>query len=170
MEELATPEERLSSRNWKRSLINDLLTDTQAKYSMIINSVGHVCRDLESRCQTVEIPLRTAESEILSLKAQITSLTHERIKLEEELRCAKTESVEGVREREGLIFELKCARGEIEGLRGEMREERERWERIVEKGGMEMKEREEELLTTNRILDDELRETQDRVEELMRRV
>ena len=170
MEELATPEERLSSHNWKRSLINDLLTDTQAKYSMIINSVGHVCRDLESRCQTVEIPLRTAESEILSLKEQITSLTYERIKLEEELRCAKTESVEGGREREGLIFELKCARGEIEGLRGEMREERERWERIVEKGGMEMKEREEELLTTNRILDDELRETQDRVEELMRRV
>jgi chromosome segregation ATPase len=118
----------------------------------------------------VELPLRTAESEILSLRERIGVLTHERMRLVEELKCVKVENEDGRREREGLVFELKCARGEMEGLRVEMREERERWEEIVEKGRRDMKDREEELLTTNRILDDELRETQERVDELTRKV
>jgi chromosome segregation ATPase len=74
------------------------------------------------------------------------------------------------REKEGSIHELKCTRIELEGCRRHVIEERERLEGELEREREQWKEREEELLTTNRVLDEELRDTQSRVKELEEKV
>jgi chromosome segregation ATPase len=120
--------------------------------------VGYVCRDLEERCTTVEGPLRKVKEEINVLNRTIETLTRDRMTLEHTVN-------EMLKEKEGLIHELKCSRIEIEGYQREMVVERERLERVseMERGGW--KDREEELLMTNRVLDEELRETQTKVKE-----
>ena len=64
----------------------------------------------------------------------------------------RREGEEGRRERDGMVVELKCVRGAVEGVRAEMRE------------------REDELLRTNGMLDEELREVQEVVGELKAKV
>jgi hypothetical protein len=68
------------------------------------------------------------------------------------------------RQNESLIHELRCVRGEVEGLQRDsavVREERDKAAKSFENEREAWVEREEELAMTNRALDDELKETQE---------
>jgi hypothetical protein len=169
IEELATPFPQRDSHSWKESLANELLRDAHLKYDNIINTVGFVCRDLEQRCQTVESPLRKAEMEITARNEHIENITRENVRLEEICTGFMKEIEETKLEKESLAHELRCAKVEIEGCQGELCTVAAEKERILlgfETARGTWKEREEELMMTNRILDDELKETQGTVKQL----
>jgi len=172
LEELSTPFTH-DSISWKESLGNELLRDVRSKYNNIISTVGMVCRDLERRCNTVETPLRQAEQEISRLNQSIESVSRERERLES-MCSGYVKTIEEMKEqKETLIHELRCARAEIEGCHAEVGNiiaERERMKMEFEKRDERWKDREEELMTTNQILDEELKEMQAQTGELNERV
>jgi len=170
LEELATPGASYPSTAWRESIANDLIRDAQTKYNSIVHTVGTVCRDLEHRCATVEQPLRKAEEVIDQLKQRLEEMEREKMSVIEE--CAGlTKNIEDTRkEKEELAHELRCAREEIEGCRRTLVDEREKLRREVEEERVRWKDREEELMRTTAILDDELREAQDTVRNLEEQV
>lgn len=107
------------------------------------------------------------------MKEHIDVITRERSRLEESCAALAKDVEEMKLQRESLTHELRCARAEIEGCHGELRNAAEEKERIIieydeERG--KWKEREEELLMTNQILDDELKEAQAKLDELTNKV
>jgi hypothetical protein len=169
LEEQATPFPQRDSYTWRENLANELIRDASSRYDAIINTVGFVCRDLEQRCLTVESPLRKAETEIITLNECIETLTQRKLQLEESYNVLMKEVDEMGIQKDGLVHELRCARVEIEGCRQELGSaaaERERVLMKFNKEREEWRERGEELMTTNRLLDDELNEIQGNVKEL----
>jgi hypothetical protein len=163
LEELATPFPHHQSYSWKNTLASELLRDAHSKYDNIINTVGHVCRDLEQRCLTVETPLQKATDEIEILNLQIENFTREKLSLEE--NCT--------REKEGFVHELRCVKGEIEGCQRElaiMSKERDILRQTLDMERGQWVEREEEFVLTNRVLDDELKESQEELVILKKKV
>ena len=173
LEEQATPFPQRDSHTWKENLANELIRDAGSRYDAIINTVGFVCRDLEQRCLTVELPLRKAEAEIITLNECIESITQKKLQLEESYTVLIKEVDELRIQNDGLVHELRCTKVEIEGCRQELGNaaaERERVLMEFNKKREEWREREEELMTTNRLLDDELNEIQGNVKELQAKV
>ena len=78
----ATPEARADSRDWRLYLQNVLLRDANRQNETIITEVGKICRDLETRCEGVEKPLRDEEERSGRLQREVDEL---RIKLEDEM-------------------------------------------------------------------------------------
>lgn len=170
LEELATPSVVHPSRQWQESIANDLIRDAHTKYNSIILTVGTVCRDLEHRCATVEQPLRKAEEVIEDLKERLGKSDKEKNAIEE--KCAGlVKEIEDIRnQKEELAYELRCARSEMEGCRLALEEQREQSRAAVEREREIGKEREEELIRTNAILDDELKEAQMAMKQLNEQV
>jgi chromosome segregation ATPase len=170
---LATPFPQRDSHYWKENLANDLLRDAHAKYDNIINTVGFVCRDLEQRCITIESPLRKAEQEINELSERLQIVTEEKLHLEESC-AALGQELAGVKiQKEDLSHELRCARAEVESCQEELRNvaaEKEESLMGFEKERLNWKERDEELLMTNHVLDDELKEVQAKLRDLDEKV
>jgi hypothetical protein len=146
--------------SWKDSLCTELLRDANSKYSSIIHVVGTICRDLQARCDEVEAPLRVAESELAEVKSL---LAQERDVAEETCAELRSRVRELGEQNEGLVVEVKCVREETEGwkrgVEGEMAEERGMWGQ-----------REAELVRTNEVLDEEVKEMRGLLEELSRQV
>lgn len=173
LEELATPLPQSDSYAWKENLSNELLRDAHSKYDSIVNTVGFVCRDLEQRCLTVEAPLRKAQEEIKNLKGYIETITQEKISLEESCAALHQELGDVKNQKEILTHELRCSRAEVEGCQGQLMNAAAEKEGIlteIEKKRVGWMEREEELLMTNRVLDDELKEILGKVKELDEKV
>lgn len=173
LEEVATPFPQRDSHSWKENLANDLIRDAHSKYDNILNTIGFVCRDLEQRCTTIESPLRKAEQEINGLKECIEILTREKLNLEESCSVLNQELGEVRNQKESLAHELRCVRAEVAGCQGGLRNaaaEKEQMVMEIEKERRSWKEREEELMTTNRVLDDDLQETQANVKGLEEKV
>jgi len=173
LEELATPFPQRDSHTWKESLANELLQDAHSKYDNIINTMGFVCRDLEQRCNTVEAPLHRAQEEIKALTENIELAKREKMHVEESSAGMAREMEEIKVEKETLSHELRCARAEIEGCQGELRSAAGERERILAEFEVERekcREREEELIMTNQALDEELKETLVKVEEMKKQV
>ena len=173
LEEQATPFPQRDSPTWRENIANELIRDAGSRYDSIINTVGFVCRDLEQRCLTVESPLRKAEAEIIALNEHIECITQKKLQSEESYSALMKEFDELKIQKDGLAHELMCARVEIEGCRQELGNAAAENERVLmefNKGREEWKEREEELMTTNGLLDDELNETLGNVKELREKV
>jgi len=71
IEEFASPEARISSRNWRQTLAEGLFRDTDRQHGFIISAVNEICRDLERRCENVEKPLRAEEEHSRQLQAEL---------------------------------------------------------------------------------------------------
>jgi len=173
LEEMATPFPHRDSHTWKEALANELLRDAHAKYDNIINSVGFVCRDLEQRCCSVEVPLRRAQDEIRTLAENIELVKREKLQIEESSAATAREMEDKRLEIESLSHELRCARAEIEGCQGELRNAATERERILaefEEEKERYRQREEELTLTNQALDEEMKETLEKLKELKKQV
>jgi predicted nucleic acid-binding Zn-ribbon protein len=166
LEELSTPSVIHPSLQWRESIANDLLRDAHTKYNSIVNTVGTVCRNLEDRCATVEQPLRKAEEVIENLKRRHEDV--ERQKAETEERCGLLiNEIEGLRsEKEAVMHDLHYARCEIDAGRHELMDAKERHRMQIDEERGRWHEREEELIRTNRILDEELKEAHSSMTEL----
>ncbi|KAF8249710.1 hypothetical protein K440DRAFT_621176 [Wilcoxina mikolae CBS 423.85] len=88
IEEFASPETRISSRNWRQTLAEGLSRDTNRQHGFIVSAVGEICRDLESRCENVEKPLRAEEEHSRQLQAELDEFKAKYTDVEEQLaRC-----------------------------------------------------------------------------------
>lgn len=67
----------LSSMDWRESLLKYLSTAAQHQHSYLVKIVSEICRDLETRCDNVERPLREAKdmSDDLRLKLDSSEAT-----------------------------------------------------------------------------------------------
>ena len=74
-----------ASRDWKASLAEDLLKDTQRSHQAIIQRVSAVCRDLEDRCEYVEAPLRDLTSKLDKMTTECKSSQEKSVELEKQL-------------------------------------------------------------------------------------
>jgi hypothetical protein len=77
------------------------------------------------------------------------------------------------REKEGFVHELRCVKGEIEGCQREfaiVSTERDVLLQTLDMERGHWAEREEELVLTNRVLDDELKENQEEMVMLKKKV
>ncbi|KAA8912842.1 hypothetical protein FN846DRAFT_931736 [Sphaerosporella brunnea] len=84
IEESASPEARISSRNWRQSLTQGLAR----QHGYIVSTLGEICRDLERRCENVEKPLRTEEENSRKLQAEVDKLNGRCKEVKEQLdRC-----------------------------------------------------------------------------------
>jgi len=87
-EQSASPEARISSRNWRHSLRESLARDADRQHKYLVSSVGDICRDLELRCETVEKPLREQEQKCQKLQIEIDEWKTKYADIEEKLSRA----------------------------------------------------------------------------------
>ena len=83
-EAAGTPDTKTISHNWRDRLDDQLSRDTALRFNSIVRIMGDVCRDLESRCDEAERPLREervktqqVESEFATAVAAIDQLREE---------------------------------------------------------------------------------------------
>lgn len=83
-EAAGTPDSKTISHNWRDRLVDQMSRDTGLRFNSIIRIIEDVCRDLESRCDEAERPLReeriktqTVESEMAAAVADIDQLREE---------------------------------------------------------------------------------------------
>ena len=83
-EAAGTPDTKTISHNWRDRLVDQLSRDTALRFNSIVRIMGDVCRDLESRCDEAERPLREeriktqqVESEFATAVAAIDQLREE---------------------------------------------------------------------------------------------
>ena len=84
------------SQNWRQSLAIELQTVAMDSHELIIGHVNSICRDLEHRCNIVEMPLREAlekieamQNNLDSTNAELTASSRENLVLEGNLRQAR---------------------------------------------------------------------------------
>jgi chromosome segregation ATPase len=78
VQQVSTPEDTMTSHDWRNRLATDLLRDATYRQESIIRFVGQVCRDLESRCENVEAPLQAEREQCHLLQGEL-ELTCSRI-------------------------------------------------------------------------------------------
>lgn len=70
-EQISTPSsQRL---DWRSQLSNELLRQASRNNEVLVESVANICRDLEIRCEQVELPLRAEEERSRKLEASVIS-------------------------------------------------------------------------------------------------
>lgn len=113
--------------------------------------------------------MRKAQEEIDLLNHRIEIVNQEKSGLEVSCTLLAKELEESGLHKERLVHELRCTRVEIEGCHTELREKVSEYQKIESELDVERikwKEREDELMTRNRILNDEFTEMQTNVKEL----
>lgn len=84
LEQISTPDDPSVSHNWGERLASKLLRDAKYKHETIVRMVGEICRDLEDRCATVEIPLREEQTRAMKLREVLHAAQCEISRLESE--------------------------------------------------------------------------------------
>lgn len=71
-------------QDWRTSLAEMLMKNARTSHDDMMRKIEDVCYDLESRCQTIEAPLRVVEEERdkLSLEAQATKQQNNNLELQ----------------------------------------------------------------------------------------
>ncbi|KAK9238301.1 hypothetical protein V1525DRAFT_418756 [Lipomyces kononenkoae] len=120
IEHPATPSQESNSStrmDWRARLLSELTQDTRRQHESVTTFVTHLCRDLERRCEQVEVPLR-------QLEVQVSNLKREKELLEHDLQ----DSQEALKEREAEIKQLsnKCL-----DLTGDLSDRNERCELLL---------------------------------------
>ena len=85
VEQTSTPCDGLAGKDWRARLCTDLLRDAKNSSDTIIRTVGEVCRDLESRCQLVEQPLKAEQAQVVELKTQLERSSARIVELESQV-------------------------------------------------------------------------------------
>ncbi|PGH26669.1 hypothetical protein AJ80_01615 [Polytolypa hystricis UAMH7299] len=70
-----------ASQDWRSKLAQNLTGHAEQFHGLVIQQMGQICRDLETRCNTVEEPLRSAREELGKLGAQYETCKQQRDKL-----------------------------------------------------------------------------------------
>ncbi|KNG47329.1 hypothetical protein TW65_05880 [Stemphylium lycopersici] len=98
--------------DWSTRLDSEL--ESQAKYQRdaLLRSVAQICTDLETRCSTVEEPLRREKEKSTKLEEQICRLS-------DELESLRIQNEDSVDQLEGLEKELEDSREDLDRLRQE---------------------------------------------------
>ncbi|TGZ84388.1 hypothetical protein EX30DRAFT_302677, partial [Ascodesmis nigricans] len=81
----ATPEIRVSSRNWRQNLMDGMARETNRQHEYVVSAIGEICRDLEKRCETIEQPLREEEQRSQQLREALSLAERRREDLEKEV-------------------------------------------------------------------------------------
>lgn len=115
-EAVSTPRVDSVSLNWRDSLIRELSRDADCRYEGVVRMVGEICRDLESRCNESERPLREEQSKSRDLQARLES--SERDKDDLELRTRNQQSIFSTLqiERDCLAKKVEVAESQMEEL------------------------------------------------------
>jgi predicted nucleic acid-binding Zn-ribbon protein len=167
IEEVASPEARISSRNWRQSLMQGLARDTDRQHGFIVSTVSEICRDLERRCENVEKPLRAEEENSRRLQAEVEKLKAQCADVEEQLgRCIHNLD-HAAAENEMLENKLDCAMEKTKEAMERVKELEEMVEVEREEARQNIEELERELADTKKALERELLETKsEHLEEL----
>jgi hypothetical protein len=159
IEESASPEARISSRNWPQNLMERLARDTDRQHGFIVSTVSEICRDLERRCENVEKPLRAEEENSRRLQAEVDKLKMQCTDAGEQLaRCMHTlEHTAG--ENDMLEKKLDCAIAKTKESMERIKELEETVEVEREEAGQSIQKLEQELTNTKASLEKELANT-----------
>ncbi|KAK7513367.1 uncharacterized protein IWZ02DRAFT_80161 [Phyllosticta citriasiana] len=80
-QQACTPRTQPESHDWRGRLATDLQSQDRLRMELIERRLGEVCRDLETRCETVEEPLRVEKQRNQDLQAEIHRLHEQNLDL-----------------------------------------------------------------------------------------
>lgn len=139
IEESASPEARISSHNWRQSLMDGLARETGRQHGFIVSAVGEICRDLESRCETVEEPLRVEketsrqlQNELEEWKAKHSDAEEQVARSLHDLGRATEENAKLEAKLDGAVSKTKETIGRIKELETVLERQREAASRAFE--------------------------------------
>lgn len=98
--------------DWSARLGSELESQGRYQRDAILRSVTQICSDLETRCNTVEEPLRREKERSSELEEKICHLT-------DDLESMRIQNEDSVEQLEGLEKELEDAREDMDRLRQE---------------------------------------------------
>ncbi|KAF2643460.1 hypothetical protein P280DRAFT_422344, partial [Massarina eburnea CBS 473.64] len=121
-----TPLSGIHLQDWRERLHSELQTQDHYQRDSIVRSVSRICHDLESRCETVEAPLRHEreksnrfENEIVELKQQISDLEAKEWQAEQLFSVAESDIEHLEQENDELKAEKYSVYAELEQLKKE---------------------------------------------------
>ena len=115
-EAINTPRVESVSLNWRDSLIRELSRDADCRYEGVVRMVGEICRDLESRCNESERPLREEKSKSRDLQARLESAERDKGDLELQTRNRQSQYSALQIERDRLAEKVEVAERQMEEL------------------------------------------------------
>lgn len=87
-EAAGTPDTKTISHNWRERLVDQMSRDTALRFDSIVRIMGDVCRDLESRCDEAERPLREERIKTQQVESEFTTAVAAIDQLREEAKTA----------------------------------------------------------------------------------
>ena len=157
-----TPTNTTNDRSWKGRLKEQLLQESAQQYETVIQTMDRVCRDLETRCHTVEQPLREEQAKSNELASQLETLKTENSKLQIEaqeyrmvLDGLESEKKDFTDQIEDTGRRLERSLGELQNLQRMFEQEKEQAAANARRFEMAANQRELEYLAT-KAADDEI--------------
>lgn len=81
-QQASTPYSGQHLQDWRNRLNSELESQTHHHRDAIVRSVAQICQDLETRCNTVEEPLRREQEKTRGLERQVTDLGDQVVSLQ----------------------------------------------------------------------------------------
>ena len=116
----STPQDNSISHGWRDKLTREMSRDANCRYESVVRMVSEICRDLESRCNEVERPLRDERSRASMLQFELDRSQERIVNLESQAELRKIEAQDRIRERDQLSNQIKTGEGCIQELRERM--------------------------------------------------
>jgi hypothetical protein len=120
-EQECTPISGLPLQDWRGRLKHELENQASYQQDSLIRAVAQICHDLESRCDTVEAPLRSEKEKATALaeelcqsRARVESLEQKRVDDNLFLGTLETEKTQLEKDNEELSVRLEHLRVELE--------------------------------------------------------
>ena len=115
-EAVSTPRVESVSLNWRDSLVRELSRDADCRYEGVVRMVGEICRDLESRCNDSERPLREEHLKSRDLQARLENAERDKGDLELQTRNQQSICITLQIERDCLAKKFEVAEIQMEEL------------------------------------------------------
>ena len=115
-EAVSTPRVESVSLNWRDSLVRELSRDADCRYEGVVRMVGEICRDLESRCNDSERPLREERLKSRDLQARLENAERDKGDLELQTRNQQSVCITLQVERDCLAKKVEVAESQMEEL------------------------------------------------------
>jgi hypothetical protein len=117
-------------QDWRKRLEMELQSQSKHQLDAVVRSMGQICSDLETRCNTVEEPLRLETEKSVKLQEHVAHLNEKVAHLHEQIDSLQKDREDSVEYVEGLEKEIQ------DFLDGQKRLEQQRSELLQEKDRM----------------------------------
>ena len=128
----STPQSTTISHNWRHNLVRELSREANCQYDSVTRMVGNICRDLELRCNEVELPLREEQAKSCDLEARLEDTQTKVTGLETHIQAQSFEMDNRIAEKTNLADQCDIYKTRLQEVSQQLEQLRDELNRVKE--------------------------------------